>query len=35
MPGPGLIKEIFKSEKINKDIDDIPEKINKKKKGLS
>ena len=23
MPGPGLIKEIFKREKINKDIDDI------------
>jgi beta-phosphoglucomutase len=35
MPGPGLIKEIFKREKINKDIDDIlAEKINKRKKEL-
>ena len=34
MSGLGLIKEIFKREKINKDIDDIPEKINKKKKGI-
>jgi beta-phosphoglucomutase len=35
MPGPGLVKEIFKTEKINKDIDDIlAEKINKRKKEL-
>ena len=35
MPGPGLIKEIFKREKMNKDIDDIlAEKINKRKKEL-
>ena len=35
MPGPGLVKEIFKREKMNKDIDDIlAEKINKRKKEL-
>ena len=35
MPGPGLVKEIFKREKINKDIGDIlAEKINKRKKEL-
>ena len=35
MPGPGLVKEIFKSEKMNKDIDDnLAEKINKRKKEL-
>ena len=35
MPGPGLVKEIFKREKMHKDIDDIlAEKINKRKKEL-
>ncbi|CAN5459939.1 HAD family phosphatase [soil metagenome] len=35
MPGPGLVKEIFKREKMNKDIDDnLAEKINKIKKEL-
>ena len=35
MSGPGLINEIFKREKMNKDIDDIlAEKINKRKKEL-
>jgi HAD superfamily hydrolase (TIGR01509 family) len=35
MPGPGLIKEILKREKMNKDIDGfLAEKINKRKKEL-
>jgi beta-phosphoglucomutase len=35
MPGPGLVKEIFKRENINKDIDDsLAEKISKRKKEL-
>lgn len=35
MPGPGLVKEIFKRENINKDIDDsLTEKISKRKKEL-
>ncbi|HEX6029092.1 MAG TPA: HAD family phosphatase [Nitrososphaeraceae archaeon] len=35
MPGPGLVKEIFKRENINKDTDDsLAEKISKRKKKL-
>ena len=35
MPGPGLVKEIFKRENINKDTDDsLAEKISKRKKEL-
>jgi beta-phosphoglucomutase len=35
MPGPGLVKEIFKRENINKDIgDSLAEKISKRKKEL-
>ena len=35
MPGPGLVKEIFKRENINKDTDDsLVEKISKRKKEL-
>jgi beta-phosphoglucomutase len=35
MPGPDLVKEIFKRENINKDIDDtLAEKISKRKKEL-
>jgi beta-phosphoglucomutase len=35
MPGPGLVKEIFKRENINKDIGDyLAEKISKRKKEL-
>jgi HAD superfamily hydrolase (TIGR01509 family) len=35
MPGPGLVKEIFKRGNINKDIDDpLAEKISKRKKEL-
>lgn len=35
MPGPGLVKEIFKRESIDKEIDDtLAEKISKRKKEL-